>query len=316
MASHAHLPLLDLGTVKVGIELTNRCNMRCSMCPLHSLTRETTDMPWELVQKVADDFAANGIKVRWLHEMGEPLLYERLPEAIDLFPGCSVSTNAMALDERMGTRLLDSSLTRLRLCPDTVNPEVYPKIRRGGVFHKVVANIRAFLELSRGSSMVVEVQKMVSKLTAHETVRDFEKLYEIHRYPQAKVIEKTCEGLDTTDATDLHEEFYGCFQGYPFRWFIVLADGRVTHCCYDSDGLQPIGNMKTSTVREIVESPVLERYMRAFKAKDWTTLPRCGECHRNASGAAVVKDRLVQIGRKVDHVLPVKKVGRRIFNRS
>ena len=41
----------------------------------------------QLVEKVAADFAANNIQVRWLHEMGEPLLYERLADAIDLFPG-------------------------------------------------------------------------------------------------------------------------------------------------------------------------------------------------------------------------------------
>lgn len=272
-------------------------------------------MPWELVQKVAADFAEHGIQVRWLHEMGEPLLYDRLPEAIDLFPGCSVSTNAMALDDAMGSKLLGSTLGRIRLCSDTVNPEIYPVVRRGGVFDKTVANIKRFLELAQGAPIVVEIQKMVSKLTAQESVRDFVEFFDLEKYANAKVIEKTCEGLDTTDATDLHEEFYGCFQGYPFNWFIVLADGRVTHCCYDSDGLQPIGDMATQTVKEIVESTIIDRYMEAFKARDWQTLPRCGECHRNASNTAVVKDRLVQIGHKVKKVLPVEKIGRRLFNR-
>ena len=273
-------------------------------------------MPWPLVEKVAADFAENGISVRWLHEMGEPLLYPRLAEAIDLFPGCSVSTNGMALDREIGQKLLDSTLRRLRLCPDTVNAEVYPIIRRGGVFSKTVENIREFLGLSKGSNIQVEIQKMVSKPTAKETIRDFEQFFEIDRYPQATIIEKTCEGIDTTDATDLHEEFYGCFQGYPFRWFIVLADGRVTHCCYDSDGLQPIGNMMNQTVREIVEGATIDRYMNAFKARDWQTLPRCGECHRNATGSALFKDRLVQLGHRVERLLPVKRIGRRLFNRS
>ncbi len=308
--------LLDLRTAKVGIELTNRCNMRCSMCPLHTLTRPTADMPWDLVEKVAADFKQNGIQVRWLHEMGEPLLYDRLAEAIDLFPGCSVSTNAMALDKTMGEKLLASTLGRIRLCPDTLIPELYPGIRRGGVWHKTIANIRVFLEQSTGHDIRVEIQKMVTKLTASETIGDFEAFFELDRFPNASVIEKTCEGLDTTDATELHEEFYGCFQGYPFRWFIVLADGRVTHCCYDSDCLQPIGDMRRQTVREIVSGATVRHYMERFKARDWETLPRCGECHRNATGAAVIKDRLVQIGHKVDRMVPVKQIGRRLFNRS
>ena len=41
--------------------------------------------------------------------------------------------------------------------------------------------------------------------------------------------------------------------------------------------------------QEILASDVIPRYMKAFKAKDWETLPRCGECYRNSTGAAVMK---------------------------
>ncbi len=308
--------ILDIATVKTGIELTNRCNMRCSMCPLNTLKRPTADMDWELVEKVASEFRLHGIQVRWLHEMGEPLLYPRLTEAIGLFPGCSVSTNCKALDEEMGRRILGTDLGRIRLCPDTLKPEVYPTIRRGGIFKQTIGNIRQFLELSKGHSIRVEIQKMVSKPTADESIADFEEFFRIADYPQAHIIEKTCEGLDTTDATDLHEQFYGCFQGYPFRWFIVLADGRVTHCCYDSDGQQIIGDLKTQSIAEILEGPRIPQLMEAFRNRDWEILPRCGECHRNSSTRAVAKDRLVQLGHRIEGILPVKRIGRRLFNRS
>jgi hypothetical protein len=308
-------PILDLSTAKIGVELTSRCNLRCGMCPMGNLGRPEDDMPWWLVEKVAADFRENGIQARWLHEMGEPLLYPRLAEAIDLFPGAGVSTNVMMLDESYGRELLATSLQRIRLCVDTVKAEVYPEIRRGGRWTEVVDNIRTFLELSKGHDIRVEIQKMVSLKTADETVGDFEDFFEIERYPQARVIEKTCEGLDTTDATDLHEQYYGCFQGYPFRWFVVLSDGRVTHCCYDYDGSQAIGDMKTQTVTEILASDRIPQLMEAFKTRDFDILPRCGECYKNTSGRAVVVDQLIRIGHKLDRVLPVKQVARRIINR-
>jgi MoaA/NifB/PqqE/SkfB family radical SAM enzyme len=272
-------------------------------------------MPWQLVEKVAADFAENQIAVNWLHEMGEPLLYPRLVEAIDLFPGCSLSSNAVALSEEKGRQLLDSSLQRIRLCVDTINPEVYTQIRRGGIFNKVVANIRSFLEQSKGHDIRVEIQRMIALPSANESVADFERYFELDRFPQAKVVEKTCEGLDTSAATDLHEAYHGCFQGYPFKWFIVLADGRVTHCCYDADCQQPIGDMRTQTVREILASDTIAKYMAAFKAKDWQTLPRCGECFQNATGRAAVTAKLVQLGHQLDRVLPVKAVARKLINR-
>ncbi len=302
-------------TAKVAVELTNRCNLRCGMCPMNRLGRADADMPVELVKKVAEDLRANGLTVSWLHEMGEPLLYPHLAEAIDLFPGCSVSTNAMLLDRTMGEELLQTSLGRIRLCLDTVNPRVYPFIRRGGHFEEVLANVRTFLELSRGRDIRVEIQRIITLETAQETVRDFAELLGLDRHPQARVIEKTCEPLDTSDETPLHESFYGCFQGYPFRWFIVLADGSVTHCCYDAHGQQVIGDMKTQTVREIVDSVAVERAMAAFKARDWQAMPRCGECYKHAEGKPPFYDQLIQIGHRIDRVIPLKPLVRRLVNR-
>jgi hypothetical protein len=221
----------------------------------------------------------------------------------------------MMLDADYGRELVETSLRRIRLCVDTINPEVYPLVRRGGRFDTVVENIRSFLEVSKGSRMQVEIQRMISLHTSQESVAAFEEFFQLADYPNARVIEKTCEGLDTADETEFHEAYYGCFQGYPFRWFVVLADGTVTHCCYDYDGSQPIGDMKTQTVAEILESGVAERYMEAFKAKDWQTLPRCGECFKNSSGKAVIVDQLMQLGHKLDKVLPVKQVARKIINR-
>jgi MoaA/NifB/PqqE/SkfB family radical SAM enzyme len=307
--------ILDIKTAKVAVELTSRCNLHCGMCPMSTLERTKADMPWPLVEKVAADFADNGIRVRWLHEMGEPLLYPRVAEAIELFSGCSLSTNAVLLDEACAVQLLATSLERIRLCLDTVNPSLYAEIRKGSRFDKVTRNIRRFLELSRGHQIRVEIQRMISLQTANESIRDLEDLFELTRFPQARVIEKTCEGLDTADETELHEAFYGCFQGYPFKWFIVLSDGRVTHCCYDYEGSQSIGDMRTQSVREIVESETIPRLMNAFKSKDWSTLPRCGECHKNRSGKAVLVDQMLQLGHKVNRVLPVTAVARKLINR-
>jgi len=307
--------ILDIQSAKVAVELTNRCNLRCAMCPMGHLKRAQADMAWDLVEKVAADLQDNGIRVSWLHEMGEPLLYPRLAEAIELFPGASVSTNAIILDEEYARELLATSLGRIRLCLDTVNPRVYPHIRRGGIFEEVVGNIRRFLDLCLGHDIRVEIQRMITLRTAHERIEDFQDFLHLERYPQACVVEKTCEGLDTSDATELHESYYGCFQGYPFRWLIVLADGSVTHCCYDAHGQQVIGDMRTQSVREILASTTIDRYMASFKAKDWQTLPRCGECYRHATGGAMVMDHLIRLGHKVDRVLPVKQVARRIINR-
>jgi hypothetical protein len=74
--------------------------------------------------------------------------------------------------------------------------------------------------------------------------------------------------------------------------------------------------MRTQTMQEILAANRIPEYMKAFKAKDWTTLPRCGECYKNSAGKAVVVDQLIQLGHRLDRVLPIKQVARKIINRT
>ena len=308
-------PILDISRAKVLVELTNRCNLRCAMCPMTRSVRPPTGMSWPLVEKVAGELADHGVTASWLFELGEPLMYPHIAEAVELFPGAAVSTNGMLLDRRMGERLLATSLGRIRICIDTVNPGVYPELRRGGSFERVRDNLRAFLELARDHEIVVEIQKMITRHTARETVADFVHAFDLDRHPRARVVEKTCEGLDTSAATDLHDAYHGCFQGDPFRYLVVLADGRVTHCCFDFDGTQSLGDLSRRSLDEILASPRLEAIRDAFRRRDFAGLPRCAECFQGATGTAVLKGRLIRIGRRLERVLPVTRLGRRIINR-
>ncbi|MEO8383007.1 MAG: radical SAM protein, partial [Acidobacteriota bacterium] len=106
--------------IKVGLELTSKCNLRCGMCPLPVLRRPYEDMEWPLVEKAEREIHGNGLKLKWLHEMGEPLLYARIDDAIRLFPEASLSTNGLVLTPEIGAKLLASPLQRIRICVDSI----------------------------------------------------------------------------------------------------------------------------------------------------------------------------------------------------
>ena len=279
--------MLNPSRTKVGLELTSKCNLRCGMCPLPVLRRPYEDMPWELVEKAATEIHGLGLKLKWLHEMGEPLLYARIGDAIRLFPEASLSTNGLLLTEEVGEKLLSAGLRRLRICVDSINPEVYPKLRTGGDFDKLVTLTRAFLNQALGSELRIEIQKMRSRLTVDETVDEFRRFFDLRRYPNARVIEKTCEALDVNEETDLHGKFYGCTQGFA-TWVVIFADGRVTHCCYDAHGDQIIGDLKTQTLMEMLTSDRYRRMKAAFERGDLSELPRCAECFKHGSESAAL----------------------------
>ncbi len=281
--------------IKVGLELTSKCNLRCGMCPLPVLRRPYEDMVWPMVEKAEREIHGAGLKLKWLHEMGEPLLYARIDDAIRLFPEASLSTNGLVLTEEIGAKLLASPLKRIRICVDSVNPEVYPQLRTGGDFDKLVVLTRAFLEQAKGHPIRIEIQKMRSRLTLEETVDDFRTLFNLRQYRNARVIEKTCEALDVNEDTDLHGKFYGCVQGAFFTWVVIFADGRVTHCCYDAHADQVLGDLKTQSLHEILDSPRLATMQAAFERRDFTNLPRCAECFKHGGESHTFNDVLTRV---------------------
>ena len=276
--------------IKVGLELTSKCNLRCGMCPLPVLRRPYEDMEWPLVERAEKEIHGAGLRLKWLHEMGEPLLYSRLDDAIRLFPEASVSTNGLLLTEELGAKLLASPLRRLRICVDSINPAVYPQLRTGGDFDKLVELTRAFLKQAKGHPLRIEIQKMRSRLTLDESVDDFRKMF-----PGARVIEKTCEALDVNEETDLHGKFYGCVQGAFFTWVVIFADGRVTHCCYDAHGEQILGDLKQQSLMEILDSPRMAEMQAAFDRRDFTNLPRCAECFKHGGESHAFNDVLTGV---------------------
>jgi hypothetical protein len=143
--------------------------------------------------------------------------------------------------------------------------------------------------------MRIEIQKMRSRLTLDETTDDFKKVFDLKEFRNARVIEKTCEALDVNEETDLHGKFYGCVQGAFFTWVVVFADGRVTHCCYDAHGDQVLGDLKTQSLREIIDGPRMAEMQAAFARRDFTTLPRCGECFKHGGESHAFNDVLTRV---------------------
>lgn len=270
---------LSLKSIKVAVEITSYCNLSCNMCPYASMKREKKHIELEMLYKMHKIIRDNSLKVRWLHEMGEPLLYPNLEEALTLFPEAMLSTNGVLLEGEKADIILRSKIRLVRICIDSLNEEAYKVLRRGGDFKRVLKNTKEFLNLSKGKNIQIEIQKMVSKITKDEKISDFEKFFNKKNFDNLKIIEKICEGLDTTDETELHKKYAGCFQGGPFNWLIFLSNGKITHCCYDYEGIQAIGNVN-EPFEKVIKSQKLEELKIAFEEKNFDKFPVCKNCFK------------------------------------
>lgn len=132
------------------VSVTDRCNFRCVYCmPPEGVQHQPHDsiMRYEEIAAVVRAAAEAGInKVRLTG--GEPLVRAGLPNLIRLIsaiPGIddiSLTTNGFLLS-RMAEELKDAGLTRINVSLDTLNPEKFKRITRGGSFETVWQGLEA-----------------------------------------------------------------------------------------------------------------------------------------------------------------------------
>lgn len=140
--------------VHLDIEITNRCNIRCTFCDKLPLLSDDQigDMEIDLFKKIIDEGAEHDLWGVKLSYRGEPLLHSEIIEMVyyakkkgvlDVF----FNTNGMLLNEKMSRSLIDAGLDRISISVDGIDPERFEKERRGASFKKIMNNIDELMEL-------------------------------------------------------------------------------------------------------------------------------------------------------------------------
>ena len=132
------------------VSITDRCNLRCTYCmPAEGvrLMEHKDILSFEEIEEVIRTAVTMGItKVRITG--GEPLVRKgvlSLVEKIAVIPGISdfgLTTNGILLSE-FARKLADAGLHRINISLDTLDPEKYKTITRGGDIQKVFEGIEA-----------------------------------------------------------------------------------------------------------------------------------------------------------------------------
>jgi radical SAM protein with 4Fe4S-binding SPASM domain len=135
----------------VMMDLTNRCNLSCRMCPRHHGHPPPIDLDLDVLRKIAVDLFpyASGVS---LSCGGEPLMARHFDAALDIVAAAGVPhvdfvTNATLLTERRIRKVMSAGLRRIMVSLDAATPETYEDIRLGASFDRVIGNLRLLRRL-------------------------------------------------------------------------------------------------------------------------------------------------------------------------
>ena len=171
---------VDARPLKLNIEPTNACQLRCPLCPtgLRIMPRPRTNMRLDLFEKLLREVGDYVFYIDF-HNWGEPLLFSGLEEMIRLARKRSISTtistnlSLKVSDERM-ERLIASGLNHMIISLDGASRETVTQYRRGMDFDLVVDNMRRLTAMKQrmGSrTPYMSWQFLVFRFNEHELDR-------------------------------------------------------------------------------------------------------------------------------------------------
>ena len=238
----------------VQIESTNICNARCVFCPRDEMHRKQGVMDEALFRKVVDECAALGVRHLRLHNFGEPFVDRHLAGKVAYakkkgIAEVGVISNGSLIDEQVARAVVEAGLDAINISVDASGREVFERTRVGLEYDKVIANIERLIRI-RGELGRTH-PKLILSFVRQGDGED-----------ERAFIERWRQVADKIHITDIHNWAgtlsresavrFPCYR----QWltFTVLWDGRVALCCADFDGKVTLGDLRTSSIRDIWDS--------------------------------------------------------------
>ena len=139
------------------IEPTNKCNLKCIMCPNSVMPKEKYGfMEYELFKKIIDE-AKYFIGSAFIFLGGESLLHKDIFKMIAYAKSNGIRpllhTNATLLNENNISRLFETGLDYISLSMDGFDKETYEKVRVNAKYEETLGNIINLLKIKKARNL-------------------------------------------------------------------------------------------------------------------------------------------------------------------
>jgi uncharacterized radical SAM superfamily Fe-S cluster-containing enzyme len=141
---------LGIRPLKIEMDITNQCNIRCIMCPFSDPAvggRKRKDLTKDTFLRWADEMFS------WVAQLGlmfgtEPTLNQNLLSFVRVakeyrVPNVYFSTNAMKLTPAMTAALIEAGLDEMNVSLDGGTKATFERIRRGAKWDTVISNLKS-----------------------------------------------------------------------------------------------------------------------------------------------------------------------------
>jgi radical SAM protein with 4Fe4S-binding SPASM domain len=218
--------------VQINLEVNDKCNLRCKMCPRSSNKYNLntgTKMPLSLFKKIIDEKQLQAIA---FGGGDEPLLNKDLPQMVKYASirgvmDIRVTTNGTMLNRNLSEQLMENGVTWLSVSIDAFTKDKYKQIRPGSNLDLVENNVKNFIQLKKSLDVnlpVLRVSFIDMDFNRDEIDLFLDKWVKLIDYVD---IQRYVSYVD--NGTKKLVKQFKCLD--PFRRLWVKANGDVYPCC-------------------------------------------------------------------------------------
>ncbi len=255
----------------VKVELTARCNFKCSFCATAEKLRIKGDMDWDFYLKLLKDLRQAGVEEIGVFYLGESFVLDWLPDAIraakdEGFPYVFITTNGSLAKPEIVKACMEAGLDSLKFSLNYADEEQFSDIARvkESLWGDILDNVRSTARIRDEGNYDCGVYASYIKYDGEQgermkaVVAEFEPLldqvYSLPLYSQADLVsvaenEKgwTISGGNPGRADNMRDPV-PCWS--LFTEARVTYDGFLSACCFDHDGRFRMGDLKTQPFME------------------------------------------------------------------
>lgn len=273
------------------LEITNRCNLLCKMCPRNQLTREEKDMDFLTFKKIIDEISYFNLEGLWLYNLGESMLHPRFFDMlayVNKYPRIHplwLSTNGIILNEQNTENLLHSNLDFLNVSLNAMDQETYKKISPRSNYELVTANLEHFLKRKEQLNLrkpFLRVQ-MVDQPEVHDQIPHFLKewgskadiinINQLERFDGQEGIPTNKESLTTQI-----NNFEPC-RRIDRGFLYIYSNNKVNLCGVDFNCINSIGDVSDTSIWQIWNGEPCKTLYESIKHQKFENIPICYNCN-------------------------------------
>ena len=264
---------------EIAIGITNRCNLDCSFCPHRDTTRRRGDISLDLLDSLVRQVSPYADVIDLSFD-GEPFLHPRWEECIGICHQHKVrailQTNGLLMDNALAASVMRSRVDAIIFSVDAATEETYRRLKPGGDYKKLIANVENFLRVAGGVSRR-------PKITI-QFVRGPENRHEVSAFlNQWKG--KGADSLRIKPMLNFGGSVDSGFTGKQTKPCILLWtslsihwDGIVTLCCMDIEGRTRMGDASKEKLKDIVDNESFRKVRRLHLEGKYDQHAICRSC--------------------------------------